>query len=555
MLVEIHMIQNHSPANLNRDDLGAPKTCVFGGVTRARISSQCLKRSIRNPGNPDDVHKREPGLFAQAMAGHIGTKTKYFPWLVEQALADSQIPEEERGLVVLAAQRIATSKEKQDKNKPAGADGDLRPKTAQLIHLGPGHAEYFVEKLAELRRTHTEQYHYFLNPEVGLQEMVRELLAESDLKKEDQDKIVRSCWLIAKRRMGELLKEPDGEEEQAEPELEDGQPGPEHAELIAERLVDLYSSDNSRFKELIKGATQDERNMRKEDAPAKPKGMDDFMRALESVNRCDAVDIALFGRMTTSEAFQDVEAAMQAAHAISTHAAVTETDYFTAVDDLGKSAAAGHVDEAMYASACFYKYFSLDWDQLLFNLAGREPSDEIESNAIKLAAATLGHFIRAAALTTPSGKHNSFASNNEPCGILVEIKKGKIPTSYANAFAEPVERIGRPDDDMPDESSIEGRSVACLADHVHAMRNAYEVDSTLLWYSPKLWRYPLRYWEREQDGKKKQPKPLADESFSVLGGDGKDHGLVDAVIKALNLGFEWSEVKDIARAAMVEADA
>ncbi|MDI9530030.1 MAG: type I-E CRISPR-associated protein Cas7/Cse4/CasC, partial [Candidatus Cloacimonadota bacterium] len=46
MLIEIHMIQNHSPANLNRDDLGAPKTCYFGGVLRSRISSQCIKRSI-----------------------------------------------------------------------------------------------------------------------------------------------------------------------------------------------------------------------------------------------------------------------------------------------------------------------------------------------------------------------------------------------------------------------------------------------------------------------------------------------------------------------------
>ncbi|MCD6326923.1 type I-E CRISPR-associated protein Cas7/Cse4/CasC, partial [bacterium] len=47
MLIEIHIIQNHSPANLNRDDLGAPKTCYFGGVLRSRISSQCIKRSIR----------------------------------------------------------------------------------------------------------------------------------------------------------------------------------------------------------------------------------------------------------------------------------------------------------------------------------------------------------------------------------------------------------------------------------------------------------------------------------------------------------------------------
>ena len=47
MLIEIHAIQNHSPGNLNRDDLGAPKTCYFGGVMRSRISSQCIKRSIR----------------------------------------------------------------------------------------------------------------------------------------------------------------------------------------------------------------------------------------------------------------------------------------------------------------------------------------------------------------------------------------------------------------------------------------------------------------------------------------------------------------------------
>jgi CRISPR system Cascade subunit CasC len=65
MLIEIHMIQNHSPANLNRDDLGAPKTCIFGGATRARISSQCLKRSIR----------RSP-KFAAALEKDGGVRTR-----------------------------------------------------------------------------------------------------------------------------------------------------------------------------------------------------------------------------------------------------------------------------------------------------------------------------------------------------------------------------------------------------------------------------------------------------------------------------------------------
>lgn len=47
MFVEWHMIQSFVPSNLNRDDSNNPKECEFGGVRRARISSQCLKRAIR----------------------------------------------------------------------------------------------------------------------------------------------------------------------------------------------------------------------------------------------------------------------------------------------------------------------------------------------------------------------------------------------------------------------------------------------------------------------------------------------------------------------------
>ncbi len=47
MFVEIHLLQNFALSNLNRDDTGAPKSCIFGGVRRARISSQCQKRAIR----------------------------------------------------------------------------------------------------------------------------------------------------------------------------------------------------------------------------------------------------------------------------------------------------------------------------------------------------------------------------------------------------------------------------------------------------------------------------------------------------------------------------
>jgi len=578
MLVEIHMIQNHSPSNLTRDDLGAPKTCLFGGVTRARMSSQCLKRSIRNPGNPEDVHNRGRGVFAEAMSEHIGVRTKLFPWLVKQELKESGIPEEEHERIVMAAQRVAMTKEKEQK-KSKGKDADDRPKTPQLISFGRGDAKRFVAKLADLRTPDDDggetsgRYSYFLNPRAGFEEMVRGALESADLEEKTVEKIAKASWVIAKCRMSQI------EDDDAEEETEDAIPGgetseetpsgPQHqpGELDAKRIAEVLGplslstgkADKERFKKLTEAATKEEKAEIKEDEPKKPPKMNHFTAELKDALTCKAVDFALFGRMTTSDYFDDIEAAMQVAHAISTHAVVNEVDYWTAVDDLGKTGGgAGHVDEAMFNSACFYKYFSLDWDQLVENLAGPEPDEkedaeshrkwegEIRPQAQCLAACTVGHFIRAAAHTTPSGKQNSFASHTEPCGILVEIKKnGKTPTNYANAFAEPVERIGRPDDDARDEKSIEGRSVACLADHVQAIRTAYGIDSTLLWYSPKLWRFPLHYWERAEDGKKQEAKPVVakENCYGVLAGNGQDgRGLLEAV--TAELGFKWSEVMD-----------
>jgi CRISPR system Cascade subunit CasC len=65
MYLELHLLQNFAPSNLNRDDTGAPKECLFGGVSRARISSQCLKRSIR-----------QSDEFRRVVAGHQAVRTR-----------------------------------------------------------------------------------------------------------------------------------------------------------------------------------------------------------------------------------------------------------------------------------------------------------------------------------------------------------------------------------------------------------------------------------------------------------------------------------------------
>jgi CRISPR system Cascade subunit CasC len=57
-LIELHILQSFPVSCLNRDDLGSPKSATFGGVQRARISSQCLKRATR-----EMAHDFCPSLF------------------------------------------------------------------------------------------------------------------------------------------------------------------------------------------------------------------------------------------------------------------------------------------------------------------------------------------------------------------------------------------------------------------------------------------------------------------------------------------------------------
>jgi CRISPR system Cascade subunit CasC len=45
--LELHILQSFPVSCLNRDDLNSPKTAIFGGVQRARVSSQAWKRAIR----------------------------------------------------------------------------------------------------------------------------------------------------------------------------------------------------------------------------------------------------------------------------------------------------------------------------------------------------------------------------------------------------------------------------------------------------------------------------------------------------------------------------
>ena len=63
--IQFHLLTSYPPANLNRDDLGRPKTAMLGGTQRLRVSSQSLKRAWRTS-----------EVFVERLKGHIGTRTK-----------------------------------------------------------------------------------------------------------------------------------------------------------------------------------------------------------------------------------------------------------------------------------------------------------------------------------------------------------------------------------------------------------------------------------------------------------------------------------------------
>ncbi len=148
------------------------------------------------------------------------------------------------------------------------------------------------------------------------------------------------------------------------------------------------------------------------------------------------LDIALFGRMVTSEAFRDVEASMQVAHAISTNRVSVESDYFTAMDDLLGSTdqdekGAAMIGDVDYNASCYYLYASLDTDALRENLRYSEDADAIVRKALPA-------LLRAIAFTDPSGKQNSFAGHVLPSAVMIECKEQKVPVSLVNAFVKPV---------------------------------------------------------------------------------------------------------------------
>ncbi|MGO9028932.1 MAG: type I-E CRISPR-associated protein Cas7/Cse4/CasC [Acidimicrobiales bacterium] len=177
-----------------------------------------------------------------------------------------------------------------------------------------------------------------------------------------------------------------------------------------------------------------------------------------------SVDIALFGRMLTDAPDGGtVDAAVQVAHALSTHAVDTEFDYFTAVDDLipDEESGAGMLGTVEFNSACLYRYACVDTQQLLANLDGD----------IDLAKRASEAFAKGFVTVMPTGKQNTFAAHNPPAAALLVVRESGS-WNLANAFADPV-RTGR-------QGDLVGESCKRLAAHWNDLVAMYGDPAQLL---------------------------------------------------------------------------
>jgi len=325
-LIELHILQSFPVSCLNRDDVGSPKTAVFGGVQRARISSQCLKRAVRIAAT-----ETCPNLFK-------GERTRL--------------------IIVPLKDRLET----------LGIKNDTALEIAKL----------FCDSLATL---------------------------DSDAEKKGVQK-VKTMTMFSPLELDEI------------------------ARTIKEKV------DEGGFEKISD-------DTKKREAQAKK-----LASAAQSAIKAglkDAADIALFGRMVATDHSLTLEGATMFSHAISTHKASNDVDFWTAVDDRQKEdptvaeddrAGSGGMGTAEFTSATYYRYVAVNID-LLFDDNHLGKLDTTQRKAV------LGAFIRAALMAVPGARKNSMNAATLPAEILGIYKDKGQPIQLINAFENPAQANGK----------------------------------------------------------------------------------------------------------------
>lgn len=162
----------------------------------------------------------------------------------------------------------------------------------------------------------------------------------------------------------------------------------------------------------------------------------DVKKALKSIDAKslkDAADISIFGRMVANDHSLTVEAAAMFSHALSTHKADNEIDFFSAVDDLQpkEESGAGMTSTLEFNSATYYRFAALNLDML----ADTEHLGCMTKEERKTVVKT---FVQATIKSIPGARKNTMNGNTLPVYVLGVVREKGHPLQLINAFENPV---------------------------------------------------------------------------------------------------------------------
>jgi CRISPR system Cascade subunit CasC len=147
----------------------------------------------------------------------------------------------------------------------------------------------------------------------------------------------------------------------------------------------------------------------------------------------DAADIALFGRMVANDHSLTVEAAAMFSHALSTHKADNEIDFFAAVDDLQpkEESGAGMTGTLEFNSATYYRFAAVNLDMLA-------NAEHLASMTLAERQAVVRAFAEATIKAIPGARKYTMNGNTLPDFVLGVVREKGHPVQLVNAFENPI---------------------------------------------------------------------------------------------------------------------
>lgn len=208
----------------------------------------------------------------------------------------------------------------------------------------------------------------------------------------------------------------------------------------AKKIVEALAGLDSKSKEKVKSSTLYFMSPLEMETLAKcfveTKDVKKALKAIDTKDAKalkDASDIALFGRMVANEPSLKIEAASMFSHALSTHRADNEIDFFSAVDDLqGKEeSGAGMTGSLEFNSATYYRFAALNLDMLA-------DGEHLKALSLDERKAVVRCFVEAVLKAVPRARDKSMNGGTLPSFVLGVVREKGHPVQLVNAFEEPV---------------------------------------------------------------------------------------------------------------------